>query len=428
MRSNNLLIRKTSKQIWLYSTAIVCIALVSFGAVITWIYKSTIFNVTDQQLYEQVVMLEKAQAKDLYRSNKIIGEIRPPGNKNTIVIIYEGNQQIYMNPNPYFQALEDVPLNLIEPIRIQSFESDGYHFRGVVIQSVYDYKTYKFAVNVDGLLQSVANLQQALLLSSIGLVAIASLLGYILSKRVMKPIEKNYEEQVRFVQDASHEMRTPLAVLQGRLELIATRQGDSIEDHLMSLSQMMTEIRSLEKLNSDLLQLSKMDLITNLDPCETKLGEAFEDLINYYGDLAEIKEMVFSAHLEEPDLLVTWDLQKVKRMIHILMENAFKYTPQGGHIQLDISQQNTKLEIVVSDTGIGINPDDLPYVYERFYRSPRVRATDIEGSGIGLSLLKAIAEHIGTQVEIHSQINLGTKVKLILPLHMKSPHKHKLGK
>lgn len=420
MRSNNLLIRKTSKQIWLYSTAIVCVALICFGAIITWIYKSTIFNATDHQLYEQVIMLEKSQEKEKYRINKTPGEIHPPGNKSTIILIYEGNTQVYSNPNPFFKDSEDMPITLQETIEIQAFESDGYHFRGIVYQSPFDYRIYKFAVNVDGLLQSVANLQQTLLFSSVGLVILASYLGYLLSKKVMRPIEKNYEEQVRFVQDASHEMRTPLAVLQGRLELIAKRQGDSVEDHLMSLSQMMTEIRNLEKLNSDLLQLSKMDLVTELDPVPSTLGIAFEDLSDYYQDLAEIQGKHFEFNLADPNLNITWDLPKVKRMIHILMENAFKYTQDEGHIRLSIQAKNGKIEIAVIDSGIGIKAEDLPFIYERFYRSPSVRATEIEGSGIGLSLLKAIAERMNATVEIQSEEQVGTTVKLILPQHQKN--------
>lgn len=418
MRSSNPLIRKTSRQIWLFSTAIVFIALVAFGTVFTWVYQSTLYDATDEQLLEQVMLLSKRP--DKFKPIKEGTELHPPNNKNVILQGFEDSKLIYTNPNPFFQMDENIPLNYEEPIYIRSFTYDGYHFRGLVVQTDGGAKTYKIATNVDGLIQSVSNLREALLISSIGLVGIASALGFVLSKRIMVPIEKNYEEQVRFVQDASHEMRTPLAVLQGRLELIAKSQGDSVHDHLMSLSQMMAEIRSLERLNSDLLQLSKMDLTTDLCTVSKPLSSELEDLLDYYNDLAEIREKVFLGHIHQPELEVTWDFAKVKRMIHILTENAFKYTGEDGKIELDIFSKNGKVEIVVKDNGIGIKKEDLPMIFERFYRSPAVRATDIEGSGIGLSLLKAISEKTGATLHFDSAEGEGTTVTITLPLQMKS--------
>ncbi len=124
----------------------------------------------------------------------------------------------------------------------------------------------------------------------------------------MGPIEKKYNEQVRFVQDASHEMRTPLAVLQGKLELISKSQTDAVESHLSSLSQMMTEIKNLEKLTTDLLQLSKLDLMSTVTPTEVKVNGFLNEFSCYYNDLAEFQEKRFTVSTLPLDQEVSWDI------------------------------------------------------------------------------------------------------------------------
>ena len=141
---------------------------------------------------------------------------------------------------------------------IVTFTNDEYNFRGIVINNG-DYKIQVIA-NIDSEVTSLNSLRNSIITSLVILIIVAIIFSAYLASRVIKPVREAYEKQVYFVQDASHEMRTPLAVIKGKLELLAHSWGDTIDDHFEHISKMMSEVRGLEKLNSDLLLLSKEDL------------------------------------------------------------------------------------------------------------------------------------------------------------------------
>ena len=128
----------------------------------------------------------------------------------------------------------------------------------------------------------------------ITLIAIALVLSAYLAAKVIKPVREAYDKQVYFVQDASHEMRTPLAVIKGKLELLANASGDRIYDHFDHISKIMSEIRGLEKLNSDLLLLSKEDLNLGDNIEKFDLNDFIDEISEFYTDLAEIKKKKFT--------------------------------------------------------------------------------------------------------------------------------------
>ncbi len=417
MATPNPLIRKTSHKIWLFNTLIVSFVLICFSVVVMGIYNATLFNSTDRQLFEQIIQLEKKP--DFLNPKDIFEKMPPPVSRNMIMLVYLGDEVQYVNPNPFFDK-EILPvLEYEDPISIQVFTFDGSHYRGIVVKDSQSGYTYKFISNVDNLIHSKGNLLEALLMSSILLIIFSSLIGYLMAKRTMRPIEKNFNEQVRFVQDASHEMRTPLAILQGKLELVSKSQTDAVETHLSSLSQMMTEIKNLEKLTNDLLQLSKLDLISAVNPTEAQVNDFLSDFSSYYDDLAEFQEKQFTVEKLPIDQRVNWDLPKVKRMVSILLENAFKYTSAHNQISLTAATKGRYVILTVTDNGIGISKEDQPFIFERFYRSPQVRAGDVDGSGIGLSLLKAISEQIGVTIELNSELGAGTSFTLSIPMQIK---------
>lgn len=422
MASSNPLIRKTSHKIWLFNTLIVSGVLVCFSVVVMGIYSATLFNNTDRQLFEQALQLDKKPDFLLSNGDKNLKKpfemMPPPSARNMITIVYKGEEALSYNPNPFFDKNTLPTLKYSDPIQVQSFELEGYAFRAIVVKDSQTGLTYEFIANIDNLIHAKSNLQETLMISSFILILLSSLIGFIMAKRAMQPIEKNYSEQVRFVQDASHEMRTPLAVLQGKLELITKSQGDAVESHLSSLSQMMTEIKNLEKLTNDLLQLSKLDLMATVTPTEVQVNAFLNDFSLYYDDLAEFQEKRFTVKGLSQEQEVNWDVAKVKRMISILLENAFKYTRKGDGITLSATLRGKYVLLKVADNGIGISEEEQPFIFERFYRSPHVRASEVDGSGIGLSLLKAIADQIGASVELTSQLEQGTTFTLSLPCQM----------
>lgn len=250
------------------------------------------------------------------------------------------------------------------------------------------------------------------------LIGITLALASYLAALVLKPVKKAYNEQVYFVQDASHEMRTPLAVIKGQVELMTAHPQDRIEEHFEQFSQMIGEIRSLEKLNRDLLLLSKEDI-------ESKtVGEAIEvktfigEIKEFYTELAELQNKHFIVKVPDSPINVKWDLEKVKRCLIILLENAFKYTDEEDTILLGMTKVNKSIVVRIEDSGIGISKEDQKRLFDRFFRSSDVRARGIEGSGIGLSLLQSLAHTLGIKVQVQSTYGKGTVFTLEIPLKM----------
>jgi two-component system sensor histidine kinase CiaH len=332
---------------------------------------------------------------------------------NLIIIVYNNNNFEMMSKNLYFSE-DDLPaIPESGEDEIITFTNNGYNFRATVINNG-DYKIQVIA-NIDPEVNSLNRVRNSIAMSLIILIIIATILSAYLASKVIKPVREAYEKQVYFVQDASHEMRTPLAVIKGKLELLAHSWGDTIDDHFEHISKMMSEVRGLEKLNSDLLLLSKEDLELSINITSFKLNNLINDLSDFYLDLAEIKEKTFNVIKPQEDILVKWDYDKMKRAVVILIENAFKYTGENGEITLNVEDLNKHIKISVKDNGIGIKEEEQKRIFDRFYRSEGVRGQNISGTGIGLSLLKSISKNFGVKLKVNSEYGVGSEFILMIP-------------
>lgn len=332
---------------------------------------------------------------------------------NLIVIVYKNNEFETMSRNLYFSKDNLPTISNDAENEVVTIINNGYNFREIAISSG-EYKIQVIA-NIDSEVNSINRLRYSIAVSLIILIIIAIILSAYLSTKVIRPVREAYEKQVYFVQDASHEMRTPLAVIKGKLELLAHSWGDTIDNHFEHISKMMSEVRGLEKLNSDLLLLSKEDLDLSINITKFKLDDLINDISEFYFDLAEIKEKIFKVAKPEEEISVQWDYDKIKRAIIILIENAFKYTGEDGKINLVIEDVNKHIRIMVVDNGIGIKKDEEKRIFDRFYRSDIVRGQNINGTGIGLSLLKSISKNFGIKLKVNSEYGVGSEFILLIP-------------
>lgn len=295
----------TKKNIIAISTSVVFVCLIVFAIIVQALYSSRLLDNVDHQLLEQKNFFSTSQFKisdDRYWQNTIKapndehpeefkGKLEerpmhiPP---NLIVVVYKNENFQLISKNAYFSedSLPILPAESSEDM--VTFEQNGYNFRGITINQG-DYKIQVFS-NIDPEVNSINRLRTSIIGSLIILIIIALILSAYLAAKVIKPVREAYEKQVYFVQDASHEMRTPLAVIKGKLELLAHSWGDKIDDHFEHISKMMSEIRGLEKLNSDLLLLSKEDLDLAVNITNFSLDDFVNDISEFYIDLAEIKE------------------------------------------------------------------------------------------------------------------------------------------
>ena len=410
---------RTKQSIIGISFGIVFVSLVILAVFTQFFYRARLFEHVDQQLltHRNMVLNEKIVK---YKGNEKEVILPAPLTPDLISFVWEGDKLVDQSPHTYFGEgmYPEFPANYKGGLI--TLKSGEYSYRA--LSFIKDDLKVQLLLNVDSQLQSVQQLETATWVSLLILLGIALCLATYLASVAIKPIKKAYNQQVFFVQDASHEMRTPLAVIKGQLELMSGYRDDQIQEHFEELAQMMNEIRNLERLNSDLLLLTKEDIEGHLNVEKISLNSFIEEFREFYSDLSEIQGKNFVVENEvstnEADEWVEWDKVKVKRCLTILLENAFKYTPEGGMIKLKVETNNKKIKISVEDTGLGMTKEDLARVFDRFFRSKDVRARGIEGSGIGLSLLKSLAHTMGIQVGVTSVYKEGSTFTLEIPSKM----------
>lgn len=226
-------------------------------------------------------------------------------------------------------------------------------------------------------------------------------------------IETSYESQKQFVSDASHELRTPIAVIQGYANLL-DRWGSTNEEVLEeSIEAIQKESRSMQDLVEKLLFLSRHDKKTlKLVKKRFNMRPIVEDMVKETNLIATNRK-ILSPVLD--DVVVYGDKQSLKQAIRIFIDNAIKYSHDGSQITIKCEKIEGDCVITVEDTGIGMTQKDLDRIFDRFYRSDHVRNKNISGHGLGLSLAKLIIlAHVGN-IKIRSQFNVGTSFIITIP-------------
>lgn len=234
---------------------------------------------------------------------------------------------------------------------------------------------------------------------------------------MLNRINDSYQSQVRFVSDASHELRTPISVIQGYVNLL-DRWGKKDQKTMQeSIDAIKIETENMKELVEQLLFLARGDNET------IQLHREVFDACEVVEEIIRETQMIDSNHNFEIDLnrpaYINADRQLLKQAIRIFVDNSIKFTPKGMEIILRISSEEGYVYIIVQDRGIGIEPEDLPHIFDRFYRSDESRARKTGGSGLGLSIAKWIIERHGAHFEILSRVDIGTRITIAFPVTKK---------
>ena len=219
-----------------------------------------------------------------------------------------------------------------------------------------------------------------------------------------------------FTADAAHELRTPIAALQCRLEL-AVNKPPSEGGARDALTEALDHVAELHSLIDNMLFLARMDAEPRLRTAgPVDLGALLRDIGEPFLLLAEQKGIRLSVECEgevralgEPGLL--------RRLFGNLLDNAVRYTSEGGQVTARVRREDACV-VTVADTGIGIQPDALPHVFDRFYRADESRSRDAGGAGLGLSIVKRVVELHNGAITLQSTPGQGTTVEVRLPLHV----------
>jgi Signal transduction histidine kinase len=250
---------------------------------------------------------------------------------------------------------------------------------------------------------------------SLGGLLIVFVSSLFLADKALIPIKKSWERQRNFVADASHELRSPLAVIQTSLELVMGNSEESVESQMKWLENIKAENKRMTKLVDDLLLLARADSDQKMiEKRFFPIQAVVENVIALYEPTAAAKGITLTSNLNfQSDFY--GDESRIKQLVIILLDNAIKYTPDCGEVHLTLGFFDNHMELAVRDTGVGIAEEHLEKIFERFYRIDKARSRESGGTGLGLSIADWIVrEHKGS-INVSSTPGKGTTFKVSLP-------------
>lgn len=230
---------------------------------------------------------------------------------------------------------------------------------------------------------------------------------------MLASLQAAYQAQQRFVADASHELRAPLTVIQANLGLLRRYPEMPAAEREQAILQADREARRLARLVGDLLTLARADAGLALRRWPVELDRVVLEAVAEAGRVAGNRRL--EVGWIEP-ALVEGDPDRLKQLVLILLDNAVKYTPADGRIVVELRRADGRAELVIWDTGVGIGPEELPHVFERFYRGEAARKLDPDGTGLGLPIARWVVKQHGGDISLESAPGKGTTVRVSLPL------------
>ncbi|MBM3132737.1 MAG: two-component sensor histidine kinase, partial [Chloroflexi bacterium] len=228
-------------------------------------------------------------------------------------------------------------------------------------------------------------------------------------------LERAFKRQQQFTGDASHELRTPLAVIQAEATLALQKEREAGE-YRESLQTISEEAGHMASIIEKLLTLARADSGTEqLMFEEIDLGKLLTEIAADAEVLCQHKGLSFQLG-EVPGLTLKGDRARLRELFLNLLDNAIKYTPAGGTVSLSLREAERMATVDVRDTGLGIPPEHVPHIFERFYRVDKARSRAEGGAGLGLAICKHIAEIHGGRIEVQSEAGKGSTFSVRLPL------------
>lgn len=234
--------------------------------------------------------------------------------------------------------------------------------------------------------------------------------------RMLARLNTSVQGISRFTADASHELRAPVSLIRTTAEL-AVHSGRTKQEFHEDMVQILAEAVRTTKLIDSLMLLARADAGVSewqheLTDVSTRLREAVEQ----GRGLAAEKRIELTVDFESVPVVVRGDSEALRRLFYILIDNAIKYTPEGGRVQVRLQVSGRQAAIKVTDAGIGISDSDLPHIFDRFWRADKVRSRGMGGAGLGLSIARWIVDQLHGSIEVQSQPGQGSTFSVKIPL------------
>jgi len=245
----------------------------------------------------------------------------------------------------------------------------------------------------------------------------ASFIGWItviiivlaFSKRIIAPVSKSYEKQKRFISDAGHEIKTPLAIIEADIGVMEINEGEN-----EWLDDIKTQVRRLARLTNDLIHLSKLDEgKESLKFIDFSVSDLAKETVTSFTGLATVNNKKLEANIQ-PNLTLKGDTESIRELLTILLDNAIKYSTGDGNISLEVKKKNGHIVIEASNSAKNLTKENAEHLFDRFYRADESRNSETGGHGIGLSMAKAIVEAHKGKISAEVTDDGELKIKAVL--------------
>lgn len=268
--------------------------------------------------------------------------------------------------------------------------------------------------------KALTRLLYILVLLAVVFLLLASVFGFFMAGKAMRPIMQAFTRQRQFVADASHELRTPLSVLHASIEVVEAEESNLSPLTAQIIADMKDEAQRMGRLVGDLLTLARADSgAQQLSFVRLDIYTVMAKLVRTFQPLAQKKNIQLNLS-GTTSLEIKGDEERITQLLYILIDNAIKYTEAGGNVGLVLNEHRKgstkKASITITDTGIGMSEEQLRHVFDRFYRADAVRSRKEGGTGLGLAIAKWIVEaHQGT-LTVDSKLGVGSTFHIMLPI------------
>ncbi|MCI8553842.1 MAG: two-component sensor histidine kinase [Clostridiales bacterium] len=247
------------------------------------------------------------------------------------------------------------------------------------------------------------------LLIGLGGLTAFLIISVFLSRWALRPVERAWAQQRQFVADASHELKTPLTVILANQKILLAHPDATIAQQRRWIDNTDEEAQHMRRLVEDLLFLARSEAVEEKqESVEIDLSELSFSLLLQFEPMAYERGVTLDSDIV-PELRIQGDPTRIRQLIHILLDNACKYAGEAGKVLLCLSRQPGGILLEVRNTGDPISPEDLPHLFERFYRSDKARGS-AGGFGLGLAIAKGIAERSGAVITAESSAGSGTRL------------------
>jgi heavy metal sensor kinase len=417
-----------------------------------------------KNLYRNLDESLRARVAELEGSIKVEGrQISFEEKFNDLVLLYDADSALLqrLGPNVRFANIEEIVQQALfgRSSFLTASTTEGQEVRLYAAPHNLDSRT-RIAVVAGRLTREIRNMlsifRVVIIYSTLAVLILAGVGGLFLASRTLKPVEhmtdiareigegdlsrridvqsddemgrlattlnwmigrleEAFQKQRQFAADASHELRTPLAIIQAESSLALDKRRTQAE-YKRSLELVSQEVNYMSEIIGKLLMIERQDsaseptnfLNVNIKDLMTELSLDMEAL-------AHEKSVAFSLGPME-DLAVKGDRLKLRQLFLNILDNAIRYTPSGGAVSSTLMRKNGFALVSISDTGMGIPAEDLPYIFDRFYRVDKARSRAEGGLGLGLAIANSVAKLHGGTIEVESQVGRGSTFYITLPL------------